>query len=492
MSFSAPKPPEPPNPQVVAQAQAAANQETALLQGRLANPVLETTPYGTLQNVIDPEGNITRTTSLTPQGQANLNLQRQLTGSAYQTGLEQAGRIRSGLSGDVSDVYGGLPDITGESAITTGAPQAVRSVAGGEFATGVSPTVFGIAPSARDIQTQVSAPTLGATPQVTEQFQSTLGSPTIDIPTAGGYGTLRTNVENAFYNRQKRMMDDRFASERRALEDRLAIQGIPAGSEAYNAAEKEFNRRSDEAYSNLAFQSVMQGGQEAERAFGMGMAGRQQQEQEAMARASLANQAVQGNLSQRLMSAEADRARANQMFGMNVSQAELANRANQQRFGQEMSSRQLQNEMGQAEFAQRMANAGLINQFGSEGFGQRMQLANLANESRARAIQERQAQLQASSAIRQQMIGERLQARNAPLNELAVLMGTAPGVQTGQFTGYTPTAVAPTDVVGAQALATNAAMQGWQGQTAYQQALMGGLLGAAGTAGGYGLLRGIK
>ena len=27
MSFSAPKPPEPPNPQVVAQAQAAANQE---------------------------------------------------------------------------------------------------------------------------------------------------------------------------------------------------------------------------------------------------------------------------------------------------------------------------------------------------------------------------------------------------------------------------------------------------------------------------------
>ena len=89
---------------------------------------------------------------------------------------------------------------------------------------------------------------------------------------------------------------------------------------------------------------------------------------------------------------------------------------------------------------------------------------------------------------RQQGIQETLTQRNQPINELAALLGTSPGVQAPSFAQPAQTGIAPTDVIGP----TNTAYQGqladWQSRQQAQQALWGGLSGLGGALGGAWIL----
>lgn len=90
--------------------------------------------------------------------------------------------------------------------------------------------------------------------------------------------------------------------------------------------------------------------------------------------------------------------------------------------------------------------------------------------------------------MRTRAIQEEIQRRAQPINEVAAIMGTGPGVQNPTFVNTPQTQMTPTDVVGPQVAQYQGQMQNYQiGQSA-NNALMGSLFGMAGTAlGGWGM-----
>lgn len=82
----------------------------------------------------------------------------------------------------------------------------------------------------------------------------------------------------------------------------------------------------------------------------------------------------------------------------------------------------------------------------------------------------------------QQNIGQQQTAQSNPIALLQQLTGAAPATQSQPIVTPQPSSVAPTDVVGATGLSTNAAMQAYQAQLAQQNSTFGGLasLGGAG------------
>lgn len=83
---------------------------------------------------------------------------------------------------------------------------------------------------------------------------------------------------------------------------------------------------------------------------------------------------------------------------------------------------------------------------------------------------------------RQQGFQEAAAINALPFNQLAALLGSAPGINTPQFNPFQPTGVAPTDVVGAYLGSAQIASNNYQTQ-ANQPSLLGGLLGLGGKLG---------
>ena len=89
---------------------------------------------------------------------------------------------------------------------------------------------------------------------------------------------------------------------------------------------------------------------------------------------------------------------------------------------------------------------------------------------------------------RQQAIQELLAKRSQPLNELATLLGTSPGVTAPQFMPPPQTGVNPTDVIGAIYGSAGLNQANYQTQVANQAASRGGIYGLAGTLGAGALM----
>lgn len=89
------------------------------------------------------------------------------------------------------------------------------------------------------------------------------------------------------------------------------------------------------------------------------------------------------------------------------------------------------------------------------------------------------------ATARDRAIQEELTKRGMPLNELAAMMGTSPGLTAPTFSPTPQTQIAPTDVTGAYALSQSAANNAYNQQMGRNNAAMGGLygLGAAGLGG---------
>jgi hypothetical protein len=186
-----------------------------------------------------------------------------------------------------------------------------------------------------------------------------------------------------------------------------------------------------------------------------------------------------------------------------MSATQAQNQAAQQVFGQQMSIAELQNRA----IAQNQAAA--MQQYQAEmarqaqGFGQRMDLTGLYNQAinaqNATALQQYQAQLGAQgqqfnqaqaeaafrNAARTQALQEQAALRAQPLNEIAALMGGSQ-VQMPQFQGYTGAPVAPAPVFGAAQAQAQFAQNNYANQVAAYNAAQQGAYGLAG-AGLYGL-----
>lgn len=87
----------------------------------------------------------------------------------------------------------------------------------------------------------------------------------------------------------------------------------------------------------------------------------------------------------------------------------------------------------------------------------------------------------AQQTARQNQINEKYLPRNQELNTLAALLSGSQ-VTAPQFVNTPQTAVAPTDVIGAQGQALGVGMNNYNQQMAQQNAMMGGLAGLGGAA----------
>ena len=86
----------------------------------------------------------------------------------------------------------------------------------------------------------------------------------------------RQRIEDALYERITGRLDPMYAQRESDLTSRLAAQGITQGSTAYGDEFGILGRDRNDAYANAALESILMGGDEMARQFGMEMAARQQ------------------------------------------------------------------------------------------------------------------------------------------------------------------------------------------------------------------------
>lgn len=220
---------------------------------------------------------------------------------------------------------------------------------------------------------------------------------------------------------------------RAALENQLANQGIPRGSEAYREAMTQLSQQENDLVQQAALQGINldlaargQGFQEAQAQAQLLNQARQAQFGMGTTQLGLYNQALQQNLAQGLSVQEArNRAQAQDLqqrlamgqfgregqqiaFQMGQSSQEAQNRAIAQNFSQAQAAQQAYNQAVAQNFSQGMSATQAQNQAAQQIFGQQMSIAELQN----RAIAQNQAaamqQYQAEMARQAQGFGQRM------------------------------------------------------------------------------------
>jgi hypothetical protein len=81
----------------------------------------------------------------------------------------------------------------------------------------------------------------------------------------GDMESYRNRMEDAFFQRSRRLLDPEFRRQEETLRDTLANQGLPNTSDAFLDQFSQFNTDRGNTYANLADQSVLYSGQEASR-----------------------------------------------------------------------------------------------------------------------------------------------------------------------------------------------------------------------------------
>lgn len=208
-------------------------------------------------------------------------------------------------------------------------------------------------------------------------------------------------LEEATYQRGLNRIDPYFEQQRQGLAQRLANQGLPIGSEAYNEALNRFDRSRSDALENLALSSVGAGRAEQGRLFGQALAGRQFDAGEA------------GRGFRERLAAEGQYAGQRNQALRNM----LASQS--QQFGQQHALDQFGAGQQQQAFQNLLAGQGqqFGQQFGLDQFGAQQQ-GQTFNQDMAR---------------RGQSIREQMMMRQQPIQDLGTLLGMAGQVQAPQF-----------------------------------------------------------
>lgn len=513
--------PKAPDPYETARAQGAVNRETAITQAGL-NMTNQYTPGGSLEynqtgTWADGTPRYEARQTLSPEQQGLYNMSNQAGQEYGQTALNQLSSVSGRLSQPFSTDRAGFdersylaanPDVaanggnaydhynqygraegrSGSGAMerslnTSGLPGLASSA--GSLASGPRYSVdnagsvqTGIA-NAGGIQSSINnvgsaQRDLGDFGQTARGFADVGGQQrTIDYSAFGDPNIARSSVENALMQR----MAPQLSQDRAALETKLANQGLSAGTQAYDQGIDEFNRQVNDArlgaiinaggeQSRIAGLGIAQGqfanqGQERDYAQALGRAsffnsGQAQDFGQGATRANLYNQGQAQDFGQAQDRAGFANAAQQQQFGQNAQNAAFANSAQQQQYGQNANDAQFFNQAQQQDFNNSLANANLGNQARAQGYNERLNSANFANQARQNAI------------------GENVQNRQQPLNELAALMSGVQ-MQGPSFMNTPQTGVQGTDIAGP-------IMQNYQMQMQQRNAAQGGLFGLGAAA----------
>ncbi len=471
-------PPAPPDYAGAAQAQGAANLETAQAQGRINNPNVFT-PYGS-QSVTWGGGTPTLNQGAYDQAMQQYNQQlaqfnsqpagrwqndgegggewvggptgtaptapsqsqfmtgggadqptiTQTLAPAQQSLLDAQNRISGQLAGVAESGVNRVGQGMSQNFDTSGLPGTQSSVSGGNYQTGVNaPTLAGGYDAGGRQQTS-----LGNTGNV-QQGLDFSGAP--GIPGINDFGRERDQVTNALLSRS----EPQFQRDEELTRTRLMNQGIAQGAEASNFDMDTLNRARNDA----RMQATLAGSQEQSRLANLAMAARGQYTGEQAQQGAFANNAQ------------------NQMFSQGLAGGNFANAAQQAQNAQNASAAQFGNQAAQQQFGMGQQNATMNNQAQQQMFQQGLANANLGNQARQTGIQE-QAYL-----------------RSLPLNELNALR-TGSQVNNPQFQPYQGATVGQTPVFGAAQAQGQADANIYNAQAGQANSFNSGLASLGGTA----------
>lgn len=110
-------------------------------------------------------------------------------------------------------------------------------------------------------------------------LQGLLSSPfsTSDLrndPNQMDFSADRRRIEDATYNQVAGRLQPQFDREESQFRQRMAVEGIPEGSDRYNNAFREMKQSQNDALTNAGFQATREGGTELERSTNLALAGR--------------------------------------------------------------------------------------------------------------------------------------------------------------------------------------------------------------------------
>jgi hypothetical protein len=99
-------------------------------------------------------------------------------------------------------------------------------------------------------------------------------------PNTYDFSADRDKVEQDYYNRGAKTLDDQYDRQDQQLQQNLADRGIGMGNAGYTQAYKDFDTNRDNAYDNLRSDAIQQGGAEQSRLYGLAQSSRQEAIQE--------------------------------------------------------------------------------------------------------------------------------------------------------------------------------------------------------------------
>jgi hypothetical protein len=444
-----PTPPTPIDPVATANAQSAANINTATQQQKL-NLINSNTPYGSINYTADPNspGGYTQNVSLSADQQQMYSSMTNAQKLALGLTQDQIGRVQTALESNphspnlqMSLDYHGNPITPGQIVSGVGTPQLNGTIgAAGNQQTGFQgsgPLQTGIN-TGNQFQTTINpagnvGSTIGGVDPITKTFNPGSTSLASSIgqqgPIANNYATpggLQQNVgtgsplQNSFQNTnvQGSVGPTDFTADRNAVTDsvwqqavsrlnpqygqaqnqldvKLANQGIGVNSAAYGNAQDVLGRQKNDAYNQALYSSIQQGANEQNTLFG-----------QSLQKGQFANQAAGQQYAQNQGLAEFGNNAALADFNRNLQAGQFANQAQQQGYAQNQQSAQFQNQAQQQGYQQAMGAADLNNASAAQQFAQNQNAATFQNQAQNQGYQQALGTAQFGNQAQAQQFGE--------------------------------------------------------------------------------------
>lgn len=487
---------------------AAGNLENLKYQTEANRPNM-ITPWGTSKWDAGADGNTwTNTVQLSGDQQAALDAQLAVQNNQSQLAQTLQGQVADRMAGgfnapQLTDYTSGLSSVqtnfggfnpTGVAGVnqqtynpllfTQGNQQVNQTFGGGpsqnlNFATGAQRLNQTFGSSAPGVNTNAEAFTSGA------------GSVNLNAPQfsdanaqAGAQAAYKANTE---------LLKDQWQQDTDALDNKLRMQGLVPGTEAYNNAMQNQQRVQAQQQNQIANQAVVTGNDIANQNYASELAGYG------------ASLGAQGQaFGQGLSTFGANNQAIGQQFGQDAAAFGLSNDARGQQFGQDASAFSLGNQARSTQFGQNATQFGLTNdartqslQNGLSLFGAALQGQGAGNAAQGQAWQQalagygtdvaaqqaaneaQQQQWQQAMANYQAAYGSAYTNYMQPLNSMnAVLTGQQ--VQNPSFNGFSQAGYVP----GADYSGAASALGQWNSaQAAQNNSMFGSLLGTAGQLG---------
>lgn len=446
--------------------------------------------------------------TLTPAQQAALNDQQQI--QANQSDLAQtlqgqvADTMRDGFDApQLSDYTSGVPgvqtnfagfDPTGVRAVnqqtynpnsfTRGNQDVMQTFSGGPN----QDLTFSSGARALDQSFDSSAPNVSIDPH---SWTRSAGS--VDLTAPQFSASTAAAGQRAAYDASTGLLKDQWEQDTSSLDNKLRMQGLTPGTEAYNNAMQNLTRTQAQQQNQLANQAVLTGNDMANQNYASALAGY-----------NAGNQAQNQAFTQGLNSLSARNSAIGQQFGQDATSFQLSNDARNQQYANALNAYNAQNNARSTQFGQNATSFGLTNDARTQNlqndmtlFGATLQGQNAGNTAQGQAWQQALAGYGADTAAQQASNEAQQQAWQQALSNYQTAYGSAytnymqplnsmNAVLTGQqvqnpsFNGFAQAGYTP----GADYSGAASALGQWNSaQAAQNNSMFSSLLGTAGQLG---------